>query len=198
MEMTKISEMRNLPKWRGLVLLLVSFLGLFTALCTVFALVVTGVQGWQDHTHAQWPEITAQVQRCGLDIYTYKPEAYRIDCSISYTVRGEEIVSHVYSLSTPAPRRVIWQNPPHQFERLQDWVKAHPKETPIAVHFDPASPRKAALVVTDMPGGGPRTPANLRLLGVAVSSCVVLLATARIMWPRFSAPMGGSSTRCPS
>ena len=55
-----------------------------------------------------------------------------IDCSVSYTVRGEEIVSHVYSRSTPAPRRVIWQYPPQQFEVLQGWVDAHPKGTPIA------------------------------------------------------------------
>jgi hypothetical protein len=180
--MTAVSELQNLPKWRGLVLLLASFLGLFAGLCTVFMLVVTAAQAWQDHAHAQWPEATAQVQRCDLDNYTHEPEWYRIDCSVSYTVRGEEIVSHVYSLSTPAPRR--WQYPQQQLERLQEWVDAHPEGTPIAVHYDPASHRKAVLVVTDMPRGGPPTPGNLRLLGIAAASCVVLLAIARITRPR--------------
>jgi hypothetical protein len=185
--MTTVSELQNLPKWRGLVLLLASFLGLFAGLCTVFALVVTAAQAWQEHAHAQWPEATAQVQRCGLDIYTHKPESYRIDCSVSYKVRGEEIVSYVYSRSTPAPRRVISQYPPQQFERLQEWVDAHPEGTPIAVHYDSANHSKAVLVATDMPLGEPRMPDNLRLLGVAAASCLVLLAIARITWPRSAA-----------
>jgi|SRR5450631_3210087 len=154
-------------------------------LCAVLALVVTAAQAWQEQT--QWPEAMAQVQRCGLDIYTHQPESYRIDCSISYKVRGEEIVSHVYSRSTPAPRRIIWQYPPQQFESLQEWVDAHPEGTPIAVHYDPASPTKAVLVVTDMPLGGPQTPANLRLLGIAAASCIVLLAIARITRPQSAA-----------
>jgi hypothetical protein len=63
--MTTVGELQNVPKWRGLVLLLASFLGLFAGLCTVFALAVTAAQAWQEHAHTQWPEATAQVQRCG-------------------------------------------------------------------------------------------------------------------------------------
>ena len=182
--MTTLGELPNLPKWRGLVLLLTSFLGLFTGLCTVFVLVVTAAQAWQEHAHTHWPEATAQVVRCGLDNYTHKPEWYRIDCSVSYTVHGEEIVSHVYSRSTPAPRRLLWQYPPQQFERMQEWVDANPEGTPIAVHYDPATHRKAVLDVTDMPLGGPQTPGDLRLLEIAAAGCVVLLTIARIMRPR--------------
>jgi hypothetical protein len=178
-----VGEPQNLPKGRGLVLLLVSFLSLLTALCTVFALGVTAAQAWEERVHAQWPEAMAQIQRCGLDIYTHKPESYHIDCSVSYTVGGEEIVSHVYSRSTPAPRRIIWKYPPRQFEGLQEWVETHPKGTPIALHYDPISQRKAVLVVTDMPLGGPQTPGNLKLLGVAAASCVVFLVVSRIMLP---------------
>ncbi|MFZ1009211.1 MAG: DUF3592 domain-containing protein [Candidatus Sulfotelmatobacter sp.] len=182
--MTTVGEVPNLPKWRGILLLVVPFLGLSAGLCTVFALVVTAAQAWQEHAHRQWPEVTAQVLRCGLDVYTHKPESYRIDCSVSYTVHGEEIVSHVYSRSTPAPRRLLWQYPPQQFERMQEWVDAHPEGTPIAVHYDPASHGKAVLVVTDMPLGGPQTPGDLRLLEIAAAGCVVLLTIARITRPR--------------
>jgi hypothetical protein len=182
--MTVTRELQNLPKWRRLVLFLASFFGLFAGLCTVFVLVVGAAEAWQDHTHTQWPEAMAQVQRCGLDIYSHRHESYRIDCSVSYTVDGEEIVSHVYSRSTPAPSRVLWQYPPQQFATMQDWVDAHPKGTPIAVHYNPTNPRRAVLVVTDMPLGGPPTPNNLKLLGVAATGCVVLLAIARITRPR--------------
>jgi len=190
--MAKASALQNLPKWRRLVLASAGFLGLFTGLCAVFLLVVTAALAWQDHAHAQWPEATAQVQRCGLDLYTPNPKYYRIDCSVSYTVRGEEIVSHVYSRTTPDPRRVIWESQPPQFEKLQEWVDAHPQGTPIAVHYDPASHGKAVLVVTDMPLGGSQTPVSLWLLEVAAASCVVLLAIARIMRPRSMAVDEGS------
>jgi hypothetical protein len=103
--MTKVGELQNLPKWRRLVLTLAGFFGFFTGLCVVFLLLVTASLAWQDHAHAQWPEATAQVQRCDLDQYPPAPKYYRIDCSVSYTVRGEETISHVYSRTMLDPRR---------------------------------------------------------------------------------------------
>ena len=103
--MTAVAELQNLPKWRRILLLLASFLGLFAGLCTLLMLVVTVAEAWVEHAQAKWPETTAQVQRCELAPYTYNSESYWIDCSVSYTVRGEQIVSQVHSRSTPAPQR---------------------------------------------------------------------------------------------
>jgi hypothetical protein len=153
-------------------------------LCTVFLLVVTAALAWQDQAHAQWPEATAQVQGCGLDPYPPDPKYYRIDCSVRYTVRGEEVVTHVYSRTMPDPHRILWEYPTPRFEKLQEWVDAHPKGTPIAIHYDPVRHSKAVLVVTDMPLGGSQTQGGLRLLAVAAMSCVVLLTIVRIMRPR--------------
>ena len=184
--MTTVAGPQNLSKWRGLAMLLLLFFGLGTGLCTVFALVVTAAQAWVEHAQAQWPTATARVQRCGVDLYNHTPrhEAYWIDCSISYSVRGEEIVAHVHSLSTPAPQRVIVESPAGKFERWQEWVDQHPEGTPIEVHYDPANHSKAVLVATDMPMGGPRTQDNLKLLGFFAVSCGLLLALARIVRPR--------------
>jgi hypothetical protein len=182
--MTNPGVLQNLPKGRRIVLTLAGFLCLFSGLCAVVMLVATAAMAWQDRVHVQWPEATAQVEQCSLDPYEPDPKYYRIDCSISYTVRGEQIVSHIHSRTTPDPRRVIWESQPPQFEKLQEWVDAHPQGTPIAVHYDPASHGKAVLVVTDMPLGGSQTPVSLWLLEVAAASCVVLLAIARIMRPR--------------
>jgi len=158
-------------------------LGLLAGLCSIFALVVSLAEGCQEHAQAQWPEAMARVQTCGVDIYMQEPESYWIDCRISYLVGAEEIVTKVHSRITPAPRGVIWQYPAMQIGLMQEWVDAHPQGTPVPVHYDPANHKKAVLVPTDMPLGGPRTPGNLKLLGVAAGSCALLLAIARITRP---------------
>jgi hypothetical protein len=178
---------------RKLVWLVVVVLGLFAGLCSMFALVVTIAQGWQEHAEAQWPEATALVQRCGVDIYTHKPEAYWIDCRISYVAGAAEVIADVHSRSTPAPRRVISQQPATQFDLMQEWADEHPAGTAIAVRYDPANHKKAVLVETDMPLGGPRTPNNLRLLEITAGSCALLLAIARMTRP--SPSLVGASSR---
>jgi len=185
--MTTADRPQNQPKWRGFVMLLFGFFGLTAALCTVFALVVTVIQAWTEHSEAQWPTATAHIQRCGLDIYRHRTQSYWIDCSVTYTVRGEDIVSQVHSRSTPAPGRVIWQYPAGQFDGMQEWVNRHPEGTSMVVHYDPANRSKAVLVMTDMPIGGPQTPNNLKLLEAFAALSVVLLTLARIARPRIAA-----------
>jgi hypothetical protein len=163
-----------------LVWLVVAGLGLFAGLCSIFVLVVTVAQGWREHAQTQWPQATALVQRCGVDIYTHKPEAYWIDCRVSYLVGAEQIVTKVHSRSTAAPRRVISPQPARQIGLMQEWVDEHPPGTSVAVHYDPANHKQAALVATDMPLGGPLTPDNLKLLGITTGSCAFLLAIAGI------------------
>jgi hypothetical protein len=183
-EVTSRGETQNQPAWRGLVLLLLGFVGLTAVLCTVFALVVTVIQAWTEHTQAQWPTATAHIQRCGLDIYNHRVQSYWIDCSISYTVRGEDVASHVHSRSTPAPARMIWQYPAGQFDGMQEWVDRHPEGAPMMVHYDPANRSKAVLVVTDMPLAGPQTSNNLKLLVFFAALSVVSLILMRTARPR--------------
>jgi hypothetical protein len=161
--------------WRGVV----GLLGLFAGLCSIFALVVTVAEAWQEHAQAQWPVATARVERCGLhQTSSGRRDWYYIDCRLSYVVGAEEILAKVYSSSVPSP--TVWQYPPNQIGPLQDWVDNHPQGMLIAVHYNPANPKKAVLVATDMPRGGPRTPNNLKLLGMAATSCALLLTIARI------------------
>src|SRR5580704_9115398 len=158
-------------RWRGFALLL----GVFASLCAAFALVVTVAEAWQEQGETKWPEATARIQRCGLDIYTHRPETYWINCRISYPVGAEEVVTSVHSRSVPAPSRVIWQDPNGQTGLMQEWVDRHPEGTPIAVHYHPTKHKQAVLVMTDMPLGGPRTPANLKLLGMFAAGGALLL-----------------------
>ena len=160
--------------WLGL-----SVLVALSGLCTLFASVVTAAQAWQEHAQARWPEVTARVDRCGLDqTSSGRREKYYIHCRLSYALGAEQNVTNIYSSNVPSPE--IWQYPPNQIGPLEYWVDEHPQGTPIVVHYDPANHRKAVLVTTDMPLGGPRTPNNLKVLGVFAATSVLLLTIARI------------------
>ena len=160
-------------------------MSLVAGLCTVFGLVVTVGEAWQEHSEGQWPEVTGQIQKCGVDLYNPSgTEYFRIDCEIGYSVGDTEITTEVYSRTIPSPQRMIWQYPTGQIGTMQDWVDQHPRGTPIVVHYDPANRRNAVLVATDMPLGGPRTPSNMKLLEAVAASFVILLTIAQIIRPR--------------
>lgn len=123
--------------------------------------------------------LPARIENCDLrPTSTGRQSSYYIDCLLSYEVRDGEFQARVHSASVPSPQ--VWQYLRGQSERLEEWVDEHPEGTPIMVHYNPANPGKVALVVTDMPLRGPRTPGNLRVLGVFAVACAVLLAIARI------------------
>jgi nicotinamide riboside transporter PnuC len=45
----------------------VALLGIFAGLCTVFALIVSVAEKWQEPAQESWPELTAIVERCSVD-----------------------------------------------------------------------------------------------------------------------------------
>jgi len=163
--------------WLGLMVLVV-----LLGLCTIFASVATVAQAWQEHLQARWPELTARVDECGLNrTSTGRREKFYIRCSLSYAVGAEQHATKIYSRNVPSPE--IWQYPPNQIAPFEKWVNDHPRGTLIVVRYDPANHTKIVLVA-NMPGGGPRAPNNVKLLEFLAGSFLVLLAIARITWPR--------------
>lgn len=158
--------------WRIIAL----FLGCFAGLCTVFAGVATAFDAWQDHVHAGWPEIQARVQQCEIREYRGKGKSYYIRCQFAYTVAGRSVEARIDSKMVPDPARVITRSPGYPgLEDLQAWADAHPAGTPIDLHYNPAAPQTAALVATDMPLSGPKTPNDLRVLGLFATLSLALL-----------------------
>jgi len=161
------------------------------ALCTIFAFVVTALEAWQEHAQGQWPEVPARIQKCVVSVSRRNGRRasdkrggyYYIDCRVSYLIGAEEIVTRIHSRSAPAPTVLTRNNPWAIVDQLQLWVEQHPQGTPIAVHYNPANHRQAVQVATDMPLGGPRTPSNMRLLGIFAAASAVLLTIARIARP---------------
>jgi hypothetical protein len=166
--------------WRGFV----GLMGFFAALCTIFGLVVTMAEAWQERAEAHWPETTARIEACSVDPTT-DGQRRLIVCHLTYAVDAKKIATTVHSRSILWP--VFWEYPANQIGQMEEWVDAHPQGATISVHYDPANHQNAALVVTDMPRGGPRTPSNLKLLAVVAFCCITLLSIARLLRPRSTA-----------
>ncbi len=159
-------------------MLLVALLGL----CTIFAAVVTVLEAWQEHAQKRWPQVTARVDECGLTrSSTGRRQTFYIRCRLSYVVGAERNMAQIYSGYVPSPD--VWQYPPNQIAPFQQWVDEHPPGTPIVVRYDPSHHTKVGLVGNYMPRGGPRTPNDVKLLGVFAGSFLVLLTIARAFKP---------------
>lgn len=162
--------------------LVLGVLVLLFGLCTIFVSVVTGIQAWQEHAQARWPEVTARVDTCDLNRTSSDGERkFYIQCRLIYAVGTEQNAANVFSTNVPAPE--VWQYPPNQIAPFEEWVDEHPQGTPINARYDPAHHAKAVLVATDMPHGGPRTPSNLKLLEVCAGGFAVFLTILRIIGP---------------
>jgi hypothetical protein len=155
----------------------------FAGLCTIFVMVATAAQAWQEHAQARWPEVEARVDTCGLNrTSTNGRHRFYIRCRLSYAVGAEQNATNVYSRNVPSPE--IRQYPPNQIAPFEQWVDEHPPGTPIVVRYDPANHSKVVLVANYMPGGGPRTASNVKLLEVCAGSFLVLLMIAQLTRPR--------------
>jgi uncharacterized protein DUF3592 len=174
--------------WLGLTVLVV-----LLGLCTVFVSVVTAAQAWQEHAQARWPEVTARVDECGLKrTSTGRGQRFYIRCRLNYAVGAEQHATKIFSASVPSPE--VWQYPHNQIAPFEEWVGEHPPGTPIVVRYDPTNHTKVVLATGYMPLGGARTPNNVKLLEFVSGSFLILLAIARITWPRSLSHSGRSST----
>jgi hypothetical protein len=173
----------------GLMVLLLLF-----GLCTIFASVITVAQAWQEHAQAQWPEVTARIDKCALDRKsTGRREGFHIHCRLSYAVGAEQHATNIDSRNVPSPE--VSQYPPNQIGPFEEWVNEHPPGTRIVLRYDPATHTKVVPVADYVPGGGPRTPNNVKLLEFLAGSFLVLLMIARITRPQSLRQSGRSSMR---
>jgi Protein of unknown function (DUF3592) len=155
----------------------------FLGLCTLFALVVTVAQAWEEQAESQWPQLTATVDRCGLrQASTKNRNQYYIRCLLRYEIGFEQLTGRVSSVSVPG--REVMQYPPNQIGPLEDWVSEHPPGTLISVRYDPSNHQKIVLATNDMPPlRGLRTLYNLKLLAGFGVGFLVMLTVARLTRP---------------
>ena len=158
-------------------------LAVFFGLCSLFALVVTALEAWQEHHQARWPEVTAHVAECGLKRPSSgRRNTFYIRCRLTYAVDREEYTANLYSRNVPPPD--VWQYPPNQIAPFEAWVNRHPRGTPMVVRYNPADHAKIVSVEANMPGNGPKTASNVKVLGFFAGGFLVLFTIARITRPK--------------
>jgi len=105
---------------------------------------------------------------------------------VRFLVDDRLVLARVASRSVTADAAVLWHWPeasPGE-RQMRAWIEAHPPVTPIVVRYDPQDPATAVLVDADMPPGGPRTPGNLRLLGLVATLCVMMVGIGIVVRSR--------------
>jgi len=165
------------PQPRGM--LFVGVLVLFTGACTIFALVVTAAQAWQENAQKSWPEVTARVDTCRFErSSTNGRHRLYIGCRFLYALGGEQNAINIYSARFPGPE--VAQYPRNQMQPFEAWLDAHPPGTPVVLRYDPANHKKALISSDFMPRDGPHTPNNIKLLIFFAASFIVLFTVARL------------------
>jgi Protein of unknown function (DUF3592) len=172
----------KLTRLRILVWTASGVLVVFLGLCTLFVLVVTLAQAWQERAQSHWPQETARIEKCDLSqSSTGRRQSYTIRCRLSYQIGFEQDSATIYS--GYAPSRAVWQYPPNQIAPLETWVDAHPPGTPIVIRYDPNNHKRVLLASDYIPSGGPKTPKNIKLLTAVAASLLVGWIVVRLTKP---------------
>jgi hypothetical protein len=158
------------------------FATLFFGLCTVFLLVSTAVDAWREHAQKGWPQATATIAQCRIDLRHYNgPDdddpTWWLECPVRFRVGPDEIKTTIHSGHR--------SNPARDYPDLMNaWVSDHPDGSPIVVRYDPSDFRTAMPARDYMPNGSPRTGYDFRFLLVCSVAFISLLTITRLLLRR--------------
>ena len=173
----------NPATWRRFLFQASAIFAALAALCTVFAVIATLANAWQEHEQAAWPQAAASVINCEIAETSSSSRRYNIRCRLKFIANFQQARTTVYSIDVPPADAV--QYPLNQIAPFIDWVNAHPPGTSLVVRYNPTQPSKIIMAGDYMPMGGPQTPNDIKLAGACAVSFLVLFLIARITRPRF-------------
>jgi hypothetical protein len=152
---------------------LIGLLALFAGLSSLLALFVTSADAWREHAQASWPEATADIEGCSVDLRyfdgpTSSDPTWWLECKIGFRAGADLIKTRIYSGHRSNPS----QGYP---EIMNQWVNDHPTGNAIVVRYNPTNLNAVIPARDYLPNGEPRTPGDLKLLSVLVVACAGLL-----------------------
>jgi len=164
---------------------LTGFLALLAGLCSVLVLVVTAGEAWREARQAHWPEASATIESCSVElVYFDGPNSddptWWLECKIGFRAASDSIRARLYSghRSNPA------QGYP---DPMNQWANDHPPGSVIEIRYNPANPQQAVAATDYLPNGEPRTLGNLKLLATLLAAFGAGLLTTRLLQRRRAA-----------
>ena len=168
---------------------LVAFFTLFTGLCSILVLIVTVSEAWKEHVQQGWPTASATVNYCNVDPAALRRSrmSWHIACGVHYLAESEETQARLRSRGSTSPADIA---------AMQRYVQAHRKGSSIEIHYDPGNHSNAVLTSSEMPGAGPRSASNGRLLVIVVFAFLALLTIGKTLQSRNvqAVPSGSGGT----
>jgi len=149
----------------------VGLFGLFAGLCAILVLVATVADWREEAAQARWPVVSARIEGGEVDPHriSHGGTSWQLRYRVRYEADGQERVATLTSRS-----EVSEEEP----AKLHAWAVEHRRGSPLDIRYDPAQPGRAVFA-SDVPNAGPRTSSDLRLLMIAATACVGLLALAK-------------------
>jgi len=156
---------------------LVTFFTLFTGLCSILVLIVTVSEAWKEHVRQGWPTASATVNYCNVDPAALRRSrmSWHIACGIQYLAESEETQARLRSRGSTSSDEIA---------AMHRYVQAHRKGSSIEIHYDPTNHSNAVLTSLEMPGLGPRTASNVRLLMIVGFAFLIFLTIGKTLQSR--------------
>jgi Protein of unknown function (DUF3592) len=178
------------PARRNTVAGLAGLFGLLAGLIAIFVLVVTAMNWRDEAAGAEWPLVTAVIDRGDV---TASPRvqgntaatAWRLRYIVRYEVDGEERSVTLGSGSAYSNAEAA---------KLHAWAAQHRHGGYLDVRYDPAQPGRAVFASDDVPNAGARSGTDVVLGLIFAIACVGLLALAKHLRLRGSQVTAASTT----
>ena len=151
--------------------------GLFAGLCAIFALVVTLFVWRAERAQAQWPLVSARIERAELveHVESNGGTSWALRYRVRYDADWQE---HAASLSSRSTSNAS------ELAAMRAWLEQHRRGGRIDVRYDPAQPGHAVFASPNVPNSGSRMATNAAFIAGAAAACIILLTLARFLAAR--------------
>ena len=161
---------------------LAGLLGVFAAICTIFAGGATLVD-WREATaQARWPVVSAVVERAEIVASARSSKdgggkVWSVRARVRYEANGQAVAATLTSPSVFSETEAA---------SLQDWASQHRRGSRVDVSYDPSRPNRAVFASADVPSIAGRIHSDLILFAGFAIAAAGLLMVAKFLRARAS------------
>lgn len=156
-----------------------SFFGFVFAFGTLFMIVKTATDTFQESKQAKWPRAVATITQQVVRKYSGRHDVWRIESEVRYSVDGEKLTSNIQS-------RVGGFT---ELKAMRSWASQHQPGTSLPVRYDPQHHNTVVPDAGDMPESGPQVPDDLVTVLLFLLLSIALVTIGRVLQRRQLKPV---------